>query len=130
MPVASEADFYSFRAKVTRSSPRGSYATNVDARPRSHHYPLSALYNPAMIETTISRHPQRYSSPRSQFDIDESYSMIMDPDCAICSQPAVAQCDCEAKGLDVAVRQAEQRMMTSFFSQIRYLLFAPVSSFC
>jgi hypothetical protein len=47
--------------------------------------------------------------------------MIMDPDCAICSQPALAQCDCEAKGLDVAVRQAEQRMMETHFSAIRYL---------
>ncbi|KAI6710553.1 hypothetical protein JHW43_006936 [Diplocarpon mali] len=46
---------------------------------------------------------------------------IMDPDCAICSQPALAQCDCEAKGLDTAVRQAEQRMMTSVFSEIRYV---------
>ncbi|EKD19765.1 hypothetical protein MBM_01717 [Drepanopeziza brunnea f. sp. 'multigermtubi' MB_m1] len=44
---------------------------------------------------------------------------IMDPDCAICSQPALAQCECEAKGLDIAVRQAEQRMMTSVFNDIR-----------
>jgi hypothetical protein len=44
---------------------------------------------------------------------------IMDPDCAICSQPAIAQCECEAKGLDIAVRQAEQRMMTSVFTDIR-----------
>lgn len=43
----------------------------------------------------------------------------MDPDCAICSQPALAQCDCEAKGLDLAVRQAEQRMMDTHFGQIR-----------
>ncbi|KFX97948.1 hypothetical protein V497_00823 [Pseudogymnoascus sp. VKM F-4516 (FW-969)] len=43
----------------------------------------------------------------------------MDPDCAICSSPALAQCDCEAKGLDTAVRQAETRMMTTFFSDIR-----------
>jgi len=43
----------------------------------------------------------------------------MDPDCAICHQPALAQCDCEAKGLDLAVRQAEQRMMASVFSDIR-----------
>ncbi len=45
---------------------------------------------------------------------------IMDPDCAICSQPALAQCECEAKGLDIAVKQAEQRMMTSVFNDIRY----------
>jgi hypothetical protein len=46
---------------------------------------------------------------------------IMDPDCAICSQPALAQCECEAKGLDLAVRQAEQRMMNSVLNDIRYL---------
>ncbi|CZT43746.1 uncharacterized protein RSE6_03826 [Rhynchosporium secalis] len=44
---------------------------------------------------------------------------IMDPDCAICSQPALAQCECEAKGLDIAVRMAEQRMMSSIFNDIR-----------
>ncbi|QSZ29976.1 hypothetical protein DSL72_004494 [Monilinia vaccinii-corymbosi] len=44
---------------------------------------------------------------------------IMDPDCAICSQPATAKCDCEANGLTVAVRQAEQRMMTSIYTDIR-----------
>ncbi len=44
----------------------------------------------------------------------------MDPDCAICGSPPNAQCDCEAKGLDIAVRQAEAKMMTSYFSDIRY----------
>ncbi|KAG9236787.1 hypothetical protein BJ875DRAFT_481920 [Amylocarpus encephaloides] len=44
---------------------------------------------------------------------------MMDPDCAICSLPALAQCECEAKGLDIAVRQAEQRMMTSMLNDIR-----------
>jgi len=43
----------------------------------------------------------------------------MDPDCAICSKPALAQCECEANGLDIAVRQAEQRMMASVFNDIR-----------
>jgi hypothetical protein len=51
---------------------------------------------------------------------------IMDPDCAICSQPALAQCECEAKGLDIAVRQAEQRMMSSIFNDIRYLSANPI----
>ena len=46
---------------------------------------------------------------------------IMDPDCAICNQPALAECECEAKGLDLAVRQAEQRMMATVFSDIRYI---------
>ncbi|KAG0649194.1 hypothetical protein D0Z07_4551 [Hyphodiscus hymeniophilus] len=43
----------------------------------------------------------------------------MDPDCAICSQPALVRCECESKGLDTAVRQAEQRMMASVFTEIR-----------
>jgi hypothetical protein len=43
----------------------------------------------------------------------------MDPDCAICHAPAASQCDCEAKGLDVAVRQAEQRTMTAIYNDIR-----------
>ncbi|EJT79030.1 hypothetical protein GGTG_04119 [Gaeumannomyces tritici R3-111a-1] len=43
----------------------------------------------------------------------------MDPDCAICRSPATLRCDCEAKGLDQAVRQAEQRMMQSVYNDIR-----------
>ncbi|PHH68048.1 hypothetical protein CDD80_293 [Ophiocordyceps camponoti-rufipedis] len=44
----------------------------------------------------------------------------MDPNCAICSAPATLACDCEAKGLELAVRQAEDRMMRSIYSDIRY----------
>ena len=33
----------------------------------------------------------------------------------------VYRAECEAKGLDIAVRQAEQRMMASVFSDIRYV---------
>lgn len=43
----------------------------------------------------------------------------MDPDCAICRAPATMACDCEAKGLEVAVRQAESRMMQSVYNDIR-----------
>lgn len=43
----------------------------------------------------------------------------MDPNCAICSAPATHACDCEAKGLEMAVRQAEDRMMRSIYSDIR-----------
>ncbi|KAK6827857.1 hypothetical protein PG990_009495 [Apiospora arundinis] len=43
----------------------------------------------------------------------------MDPDCAICHAPASLQCDCEAKGLETAVRQAESRVMQSLYSEIR-----------
>ncbi|KAI1809441.1 hypothetical protein GGS20DRAFT_590608 [Poronia punctata] len=43
----------------------------------------------------------------------------MDPDCAICHAPAMHACDCEAKGLEAAVQQAETRMMQSVYDQIR-----------
>jgi hypothetical protein len=45
----------------------------------------------------------------------------MDPDCAICHAPANMACECEAKGLDVAVKQAEDRMMRSIYTEIRYI---------
>ncbi|KAK3898997.1 hypothetical protein C8A05DRAFT_46822 [Staphylotrichum tortipilum] len=43
----------------------------------------------------------------------------MDPDCAICHAPASLACECEAKGLEVAVKQAESRMMQSIYNDIR-----------
>ncbi|KAK4129985.1 hypothetical protein BT67DRAFT_452734 [Trichocladium antarcticum] len=43
----------------------------------------------------------------------------MDPDCAICHAPASLACECEANGLEVAVRQAEARMMQSIYNDIR-----------
>ncbi|KAF7544684.1 hypothetical protein G7Z17_g9751 [Cylindrodendrum hubeiense] len=43
----------------------------------------------------------------------------MDPDCAICHAPATMACDCEAKRLEVAVKQAEDRMMRSIYNDIR-----------
>ncbi len=46
----------------------------------------------------------------------------MDPDCAICHAPATLACECEAKGLEVAVRQAESRMMQSIYNDIRSVL--------
>lgn len=42
-----------------------------------------------------------------------------DPDCAICSHPAAANCECEANALETAVKQAEHKMMTSVFNDIR-----------
>lgn len=43
----------------------------------------------------------------------------MDPDCAICHAPADADCGCEAKGLETAIKQAEQRMMHAVYNEIR-----------
>lgn len=53
----------------------------------------------------------------------KSKSVIkMDPDCAVCQMPADAACDCEAKGLDMAVKQAEDKVMRSIYSDIRLVL--------
>lgn len=53
----------------------------------------------------------------------KSKSVIkMDPDCAVCHLPADAACDCEAKGLDIAVKQAEDKVMRSIYSEIRLVL--------
>ncbi|KAH8681138.1 hypothetical protein BX600DRAFT_13059 [Xylariales sp. PMI_506] len=43
----------------------------------------------------------------------------MDPDCAICHAPASIRCDCEAKSLEIAVKQAEARVMQSLYDEIR-----------
>ncbi|KAI0392044.1 hypothetical protein F5Y17DRAFT_467817 [Xylariaceae sp. FL0594] len=43
----------------------------------------------------------------------------MDPDCAICNAPASFSCDCESKGLETAVQQAEMQMMQTVYDQIR-----------
>lgn len=45
----------------------------------------------------------------------------MDPDCAICRAPASIGCDCEARGLEVAISQAEKRMMQSIYDEIKYV---------
>ncbi|KAK2595309.1 hypothetical protein QQS21_006965 [Conoideocrella luteorostrata] len=43
----------------------------------------------------------------------------MDPNCAICHSPANLACECEARGLEMAIRQAEDHMMRSIYSDIR-----------
>lgn len=46
----------------------------------------------------------------------------MDPNCAICHASASVACDCEAKGLEVAVKEAEQRVMRSIYADIRFVM--------
>ncbi|KAF4948625.1 hypothetical protein FGADI_9529 [Fusarium gaditjirri] len=43
----------------------------------------------------------------------------MDPDCAICGLPGSATCICEAKALDIALTQAESRMMGPLAQAVR-----------
>ncbi|KAI1328380.1 hypothetical protein F5Y16DRAFT_409837 [Xylariaceae sp. FL0255] len=67
-----------------------------------------------MLETE-PHHDQFSLQPRKA---RESY-IRMDPDCAICSAPSAHECDCEAKGLEMAVRKAEHHVMQSVYSNIR-----------
>ncbi|OAQ69028.1 serine/threonine protein phosphatase [Pochonia chlamydosporia 170] len=46
-------------------------------------------------------------------------SVTMDPNCAICHAPATLACECEARGLEMAIRQAEDHMMRSVYNDIR-----------
>ena len=45
----------------------------------------------------------------------------MDPNCAICHNPASHSCDCEAKGLEQAIKEAEDRAMRPIYLEIRYV---------
>jgi hypothetical protein len=76
---------------------------------RERRAPIRTYMRPDITLTRRRRHSHRKRRIR------------MDPDCAICSQPALARCECESKGLDTAVRQAEQRMMASVFTEIRFV---------
>ncbi|KAF4451008.1 hypothetical protein F53441_5955 [Fusarium austroafricanum] len=62
------------------------------------------------------------SQPESAFSKDlnkTGETFKFDPDCAICHAPASLACDCEGKALDVAVKQAETRMMLGVYNEIR-----------
>lgn len=64
------------------------------------------------------RHIVAKMHPTREFQSRKSF-IRMDPDCAICHAPAAQRCDCEAKGLEMAVRQAEGRMMNTIYNDIR-----------
>lgn len=43
----------------------------------------------------------------------------MDPDCAVCQAPASMACNCEAKSLETAIDDAENKMMNSVYDDVR-----------
>lgn len=43
----------------------------------------------------------------------------MNPDCAICGLPDTSHCECEAKALDIAVKQAENKAVAPLATEIR-----------
>jgi hypothetical protein len=47
---------------------------------------------------------------------------VMDsaPNCAICNAPAYPECPCESERLQIAVKQAEHRVMDTKLAEIRY----------
>ena len=67
---------------------------------------------------------QEYRDPKPRKVI-----IRMDPDCAICRAPATIACDCEARGLEMAISQAEKRMMQSIYDDIKYVFASPSLSF-
>ena len=79
------------------------------------HRSAGALEDDPVLQGFVKRaqksKPDTYQPPKIDF--------ALDPDCAICNAPARTQCECEAKGFDVAIRQAENKMMLSKFHDIR-----------
>ncbi|RSL45374.1 hypothetical protein CEP54_014294 [Fusarium duplospermum] len=54
-----------------------------------------------------------------EFDSSGRPIFSADPDCAICMAPAAMECDCEAKGLDLAIRQQEHRIFEPIRKRVR-----------
>jgi len=93
---------------------------NIDIR-----IPRNAPQRPVPPEMlTKSQHRRRRPSSTSKRH-PPIMNGDMDPDCAICSHPAAANCECEANALDTAIQNAEQKMMASVFSDIRYVSIYP-----
>lgn len=49
-----------------------------------------------------------------------THEMDEAPNCAICNAPAYPECPCEADRMQIAVKQAEARIMEDRLSEIRY----------
>ncbi len=71
------------------------------------------------VSITVTPRPAKMFATDYQYQKPRKSVIRMDPDCAICRAPATMACDCEAKGLETAVRQAEARMMQSIYNDIR-----------
>lgn len=84
---------------------------------------ISRVGSASSWAATLTCYPYGHASAYAMYSRRRSKSrkgiIRMDPNCAICNAPATLACDCEAKGLEMAVRQAEERMMRSIYSDIR-----------
>ncbi|SZF01226.1 unnamed protein product [Blumeria hordei] len=67
--------------------------------------------------------PFPYNNPYMPHDYkinqDNPMHTRPDPDCAICDQPAVVQCDCEATVLETLTLEAEHKVMGAVYSKMR-----------
>jgi hypothetical protein len=64
-------------------------------------------YDPILRHFALKRYPPKQVKIR------------LDPDCAICHAPALVACDCEAKGLKIAIKQAEGKVMGPIYHRVR-----------
>lgn len=71
-------------------------------------------------ESTMNnpRHNRRPSAPALKDD-ERPQPLSMDPNCSICHLPFSSSCDCETKAMEVAFRQAENKVMKSVYRDIR-----------
>lgn len=51
----------------------------------------------------------------------------MDPNCAICRAPASMACECEARGLSLALQHAEDQVMRSKYDEIRLVCLVKIT---
>ncbi|KAI0180726.1 hypothetical protein GGR52DRAFT_566985 [Hypoxylon sp. FL1284] len=71
-----------------------------------------------IIDTARPFYSERgYASTQSS--IPRRQIRSTEPNCSICHAPAELNCDCERKGFDVLVRQAEDKMMSSTYKDIK-----------
>jgi hypothetical protein len=83
--------------------------------------PLQGEITTALHGTSedLTNDPILRNLQKQQQKLDGEWRDGYEPACAICRAPADVACYCEVKGLDVAVRQAEHRMMSSIYKDVR-----------
>ncbi|KAJ4190422.1 hypothetical protein NW755_005564 [Fusarium falciforme] len=87
--------------------------------PSSHGTALDYGSDPIVRSFFLAANAPMGMKSTGQFDSSRGLNYRMDPDCAICHAPASMVCDCEAKGLDLAVRQQEDRVMKPMYQKTR-----------
>lgn len=87
--------------------------------PNYHGTALDSNSDPIIRSFSFAANAPIAKESTSRFDYLRRPEYQWDPDCAICRAPASIACDCEAKGLDLAVRQQEDRIMRPLYQKTR-----------